>query len=56
VYVGVEADVVVDGKADNLYKERPPGPPQTSVALPAQFMLHRPSVARVEEARTALSQ
>ena len=45
-----------DGKAYALYKERPPGPPQTSVALPGHAMLQRPSVATVEEDKMVLPQ
>jgi hypothetical protein len=38
------------------YKERPLGPPQISVALPAHIMLHLPSVAATDPAATVLPQ
>ena len=55
-----EVDVVLviddDNNDESSYSERPFGPPQISVTLPSQVIEHRPSVTRVEPAKSVLPQ
>ena len=54
-----EADVVLvvdDSNDKSSYRERPFGPPQISVTLPSQVIEHRPSVTKLEPAKSVLPQ